>query len=380
MINLKILGVYTDLRTDTPVVYCQTSIPDYFSLIGQDFDKFSIQRRREKHPAYARMMADIQKGVLLPTITLAPQLPKAAALKEAAKAENLDIAALANSIVDSGHLNILDGLQRTYVLKDLEAVGHVFLDQQTLHLEIRIEPDIKHLIYRIIVLNAGQKPMSMRHQIEILFLSFQSTLENQIQNLELFTENDNLRRTRSRKFALDRIAGGYHAYLLATPEVEKQNVVAQRITEGTVLETDEEALGAQFIEFSDYLSQYCRLDDEVCRIYDGSRQDLPTGTTWFGNENVINAFFAAVSDYGTNESRRNRVSAALVRLFTDLQAAPQGSDPLGLEKFQEIAQAFPVRKINVGSATRKLLHVSFKEFFRDEGETPIAEIWQREAD
>lgn len=380
MMDLNILGVFTDLRTDTPVVYCQLSIPDYFTLIGEDFDKFSIQRRREKHPAYSRMMADIQKGVLLPTITLAPQLPQAAALKRAAQESAFDKAKLATLIVESGNLNILDGLQRTYVLKDLEAAGHVFLGDQTLHVEIRIEPDIKHLIYRIIVLNAGQKPMSMRHQIEILFLSFQSTLEGKIHSLELFSENDNLRRSRSRRFALDRIAGGYHAYLLSTPEVEKQNVVAQRITEGTVLETDEDKLGSQFIEFSEYLDMYCRLDDEICRIYDGSNSILPTGTIWFGSENVINSFFAALSDYGSNESRKIRISNALNKLLSDLRVAVRGSDPLGLETLQEITQAFPVRKVNVGSATRKLMHISFKEFFRDEGDTRIAEIWQREAD
>ena len=37
---LKILGVFTDLRTDTPVVYGQISIPDYFELIGPEFDRF----------------------------------------------------------------------------------------------------------------------------------------------------------------------------------------------------------------------------------------------------------------------------------------------------------------------------------------------------
>lgn len=378
--TLKILGTFTDLRTDTPVVYGQISIPDYFELIGPNFDRFSIQRRREKHPAYARMKSDIQRGVLLPTITLAPVLEQAPRLKEFARRQDISLETFAEEIRRSGHLNILDGLQRTYVLKDLTDAGHQFLDQQTLHLEIRIEPDIKHLIYRIIVLNAGQKPMSMRHQIEILFLSFQSTLERQIPNLELFTESDNFRRNRSRKFALDRIAGGYHAFLLKSPEVEKQNVVAQRITEGSVLETNEDELGEQFVEFSGFLERYCRLDDQVCRIYNGSVQDLPTGTTWFGGENVINAFFAAITDFGSNETRKERIQAALDSLQSTLESSPSGSDPLGLAKFQEIVQGFPVRKINVGFATRKLVHVSFKEFFRDEGGTSLADIWQREAE
>lgn len=377
---LKILGVFTDLRTDTPVVYGQISIPDYFELIGPEFDRFSIQRRREKHPAYARMKADIVEGVLLPTITLAPKLENAARLKQLVLAGGEDFENLSHELSNSGHLNILDGLQRTYVLKDLADAGHQFPQAQTLHVEIRIEPDIKHLIYRIIILNAGQKPMSMRHQIEILFLSFQSTLEKEIQHLELFTENDNLRRTRSRKFALDRIAGGYHSFLLKSPEVEKQNVVAQRITEGSVLESDEVQLGAQFSDFSRYLNLYCEIDDQICRIYNGQLEGVPTGTVWFGSENIINAFFGAISDFGSNETRKQRVDAAIEALIQKLSDARPGTDPIGLAKFQEIVQGFPTRKINVGFATRKLVFVSFKEYFRDEGITPLSDIWQREAE
>ncbi len=376
--TFEILGIFKDARTDTPVVYAQISIEKYFALIGPEFDKFSIQRRKEKHHAYARMKADIRDGVLLPTITLAPPLDKAPALK--ALAIQGQERKFADALAGAGNLNILDGLQRTYVLKDLADSGHEFLPEQTLHLEIRIEPDLKHLIYRIIVLNAGQKPMSMRHQIEILFLSFQSTLEHKVPHLELFTESEQSRRDRPRKFALDKIAGGYHAFLLKSPEVQKQNVVAQRITEESVLETDEDELGQQFSDFSGYLEDFCRVDDEVCRVYDGTLMGAPTGISWFGGENVINGFFAAVSDFGSNSERKLRIQSAINSLIKQLTNAIAGDDPMGLLKFQEIVQGFPTRKINVGFATRKLAFVSFREFFRDEGDTALAAIWEREAE
>jgi len=287
---LTILGKpQIDIRTHTPVVYAQMDIPEYLALVGENFDKFSIQRRREKHPAYTRMKEDIKQGALLPTITLSVLPTEAGELKKLC-AEG-DLNALAVRLGTPGLVNILDGLQRTYILHDLATESHQFVDNQTVHLEIRIEESLNNLIYRIIVLNAGQKPMSMRHQVEVLFSAFKSTLENEIVGLELFLENDSSRRTRPRKYALDRIATAYHAFLLKSPEVEKQNVVAQKISEESVLAQDEEALGADFLLFRRYLEAYIGLDDEICRVYDGSNQATPTGTAWFGNDNVMNAFF-----------------------------------------------------------------------------------------
>lgn len=376
---LVLMGVpQIDLRTGTPVFYAQIPIREYLELVGADFDKFSIQRRREKHPAYARMKEDIKKGALLPTITLCIDLERVVSIRALFDANNMD--AFVQKLMEPGGVNILDGLQRTYILHDLAVEQHEFLAGQTVHLEIRLEQELNDLIYRIIILNAGQKPMSMRHQIEVLFSAFKTTLQREIENLELSQEIDTSRRTRSRKYGLDRMATAYHAFLLKSPEVEKQNIVAQKISEESVLAQDESALGDEFSRFRSYLGKYVRLDDEICRVYDGSNRNVPTGAAWFGSENVMNSFFSAVADFGSNESRVQRIDTAIAALQHLLEGAAQGSDPLGLEVFNEIVGGFPVRKVNVGFATRKLLNSGFKEYFRDEGERPLAELWEREAE
>lgn len=367
-----------DLRTSTPVVYAQIPIAEYLELIGTDFDKFSIQRKRENHPGYQRMRNDIVSGALLPTITLAASPEVAPTLKQMCLSGRMDD--FIRRICIPGTMNILDGLQRTYILSDLAASGHQFIDRQTVHVEIRIEENIKHLIYRIIVLNAGQKPMTMRHQVEILFSAFKTSLEREIPRLELFQENNPARRTRSRKYALERMATGYHAFLLRSPEVEKQNIVAQKISEDSVLSQDEGSLGDEFDNFKRYLNLFVRLDDELCRVYDGTNDEAPTGAVWLGSENVVNAFFAAVADFGSTPGRRERVEAAINGLIGELQGFVPGSDPIGLVKYQRIVSGFPVRKVNVGFATRRLLLSVFKEYFRDEGETPMGDLWDREAE
>ncbi|RFP24662.1 hypothetical protein D0T25_03970 [Duganella sp. BJB488] len=324
------------------------------------------------------MKDDIRAGALLPTITLSAALEAAQDLKRLC--QERDFPNLVQRLTVVGGVNILDGLQRTYILADLQEEGHVFAVEQTVHLEIRIEENLDNLIYRIIVLNAGQKPMSMRHQIEVLFSAFRSTLERTIDRLELISENEEGRRTRARRYALDKVATAYHTYLLKSPEVEKQNIVAQKISEESVLSQDETKLGEDFAMFQHYLGQYAALDDEICRVYDGSIAAAPTGAAWFGNENVMNAFFSSVSDFGSSPARKDRIDRALAVLLQKLQTAQVGTDPLGLVVLQRIIEGLPVRKVNVGFGTRKLLNTAFKEYFRDEGDSDIAEIWQREAE
>jgi hypothetical protein len=377
----KVLGMATDLRTNTPVIYAQMSIEEYLLLIGDDFDKYAIQRKREKHRAYARMKSDIVKGALLPTITLAvspERVPEILPLLE-----NKDFDEIAKAVCVQGKVNILDGLQRTYILKDLSKEGHTFVKGQFLLLEFWLEHNIQNLIYRIIVLNAGQKPMSMRHQIEVLFATFKDMLENEIEGLELYQEKEGARRTKPRKYALDRIVTAYQSYLSQSPEIHKENIVAQQLVEEDILSDDEESLGSKFNNFKKYLNVHAELDDEICRIYNGSQgEGIPTGLAWFGNENVMNSFFAALSDFGSSEARIKRIDNAISHLLEYLKHYPTDADndPLGLGTLQNIINGFPVRKVNVGFATRKLLNSAFKEYFREEGEKELREFWVSEAE
>jgi hypothetical protein len=374
-VSLKILGLAQDKRTDTPVVYAQIPISEFLPLVGTEFESFAIQRRREKHKTYERMKKDLIAGALLPSITLAVKPERVAAIRPLHAAS--DYQQLAISLSQPGGVNILDGLQRTYIIKDLQDEGVELNADQTLHLEFWLEESINNLVYRIIVLNAGQKPMSMRHQIELLFSTLKQRLEDKIPSLEIYRERDQTRRRRSRKFALDRLASAYQSYITRSPEVSRENVVAQQIIEADAMDASEEELTTEFNSFLRLLARYCDLDDHVCRIYvqQDDECDIPTGANWFGSENVLQSFFAANSQYAVSELQKTRSDKALDHLLSTLAASSQGDDPLGLRRLLEIQQGFNPRKVNIGSATRKLLMNGFKELMRNEGETPMEDCW-----
>ena len=67
---MKIIATTKDLRSGADVIYCQAPIEDYLTIVGENFEEFFIQRRREKHRAYQRLKKDIIDGALLPPITL----------------------------------------------------------------------------------------------------------------------------------------------------------------------------------------------------------------------------------------------------------------------------------------------------------------------
>lgn len=379
---MKVIGKTKDLRTNTPVLYAQMSISDYLALVGDEFDQFEIQRKREKHKAYDRMRIDLKKGALLPPITLAVKVDKVKELLPLIESDE-NPTQLESVLFEPGHFNILDGLQRTYILKDLQK-SHDFSGEQRLLVEFWLESDVRHLIYRIIVLNAGQKPMSMRHQIELLFIALRENLSEEISDIEIFQENETSRRNKPRKFALDRLAMAYQSFLTKSPEIEKQNIIAQKLIEEEVLSASEEDLGRQFALFKQYLQTYADMDVEICRIYNEPRDvegeiKIESGLTWFGSENVMNAFFAALSSIA--EKHPNRVEKALDNLLTALKASELNSDPLKLETLQKLRlQGINPRKVNIGFATRKLLTTGFKDYFRDEGETDLEECWKTAAD
>jgi hypothetical protein len=375
---LRVLGLAKDLRTDTNVIYAQVPITEYLKLIGDDFEGFSIQRRREKHKAYVRMRKDIIEGALLPAITLAVKPDRVTTLNSLIRRNKMT--ALAKRLSVPGHANILDGLQRTYILKDLETEGHKFKKGQTLLVEFWCEKEIKHLAYRMIILNAGQKPMSMRHQIELLFSTIRTRLQSQVPQLEIFTEREQGRRRGPRKFALDRLAVAYQCFLTQTPETQRDNIVAQQLIEAEALDSTEAELSEKFEHFVEYLKRYTDLDDEICRVYDQQVTtggiSIPTGTQWFGSENVMNSFFGAVAQFGSQPSRAARIRDAIDKLETELEAAKTNSDPMGLATLHSIIDGINPRKVNVGFATRRLITNGFKEFFRDSGDTSIEECWK----
>lgn len=389
--TFKVLGKTIDLKSGSHVIYCQASPERYLDIVGERFGEFSIQRKRETHKAYKRLKIDIIEGSLLPSITLSV---KHHLVDEITKKfdDNAELERLL-----SGHdvVDILDGLQRTYILSDIKAEGTGFKENQELLLEFWLEPEISKLIYRMIVLNSGQKAMSMRHQVELLFLSLRETIVSKVGGIEIIREKDVKRRTQPNKYSLNNIASSYHAFITAQHETDKENLVAQRLIDEDAFDSTEQELTEQFEDYVKYLKIFYELDQLCWNRYSSldfealfpdpdddkakfKKEALEDAAPWLGSENVMLAFFGAVSQY-INLNKRDRIDNALASLIKDAKDESI-YDPLGVVSFNTVKSGLNARRTNVGFATRKLIATGFKEFFREDGDVKLQRCWPSAAE
>lgn len=370
MSSLKIIGKTKDLRTDTNVLYAEILAKDYIGLVGLDFDKFEIQRKRVEPKKYSRLKSDFRDGALLPGITLAIEFSKVDKYLDLIQQEKFD--EIATLLSDNEDIYILDGLQRTYIINDLITEGKVINENQKLLLEIWFEKEINHLIYRLIVLNSGQKPMSMRHQVELLFMTLKNSLTKDIEGLELYLEKDGHIRSKAKKYAFDRIVNAYYSFLTKSPETDRDNLVVKKLNEDDILSSTETELNENYNSFKKYLSKYCELDFEIYRVYQNN-SSLSSYKNWLSEENTMKAFFAAVSKFKIDEKRELRMDKSIKKLLDTLKNAQEGDDVLSLSQFNDIKSGIDSKKSNVGVALRKTIMDGFREFFMNEGDETFIE-------
>jgi len=370
--DLKIIGYSQDLRTKTFVIYAQISITAYLGLVGDNFDKFGIQRKRESHKGYIRLKKDIKSGALIPPITLAlkPTLVK----KYIPLVRTEQTTKLEKELTSKASVYILDGLQRTHIMKDLKEEGTSFNSNQKLLLEFWFENDMGNLIYRLIVLNSGQKPMSMRHQVELLFMTMQDKLKVDIPGLEMYNERDMKTRKKAKQFPFERIVTGYHSFLNETPEIDKIRIIGEKLDTGKVITDQELIILDRYKDYTQYLVQYLNIDKEAFRIYEKFKY-FPSAKNWLADENVMNSFFAAIGLLYDVPEFRKRITSALRRLFILLKKSRVGDDPFELKEFDKIRIEFDPRKYNVGFITRKTITSCFLEFFKGEGLLNFKKCW-----
>lgn len=374
--DINIMGYAEDLRTQTYVVYAQMNISDYLKLVGDNFDEFSIQRKKVYHKAYDRLRRDIIDGAILPAITLAIKSEYVDTILDKVGDIKNNYKNLEKNLIPENSVNILDGIQRTHILNDLSKEGIEF--SQPLLVEFWFERNIKNLIYRLIVLNSGQKTMSMKHQIELLFLHIKDELIRGIPGIEIYTENENGKRSKACKYQFSLLAQAYQSFLTKNPQIDKENLIAREMVKENAFDSSAGELGDSFDDFKKYLKIYSDLDKEIYRIYKNKDNSLKN---WFADENIIQAFFAALSKFGINDERKCRIDKSLKILVNKLQSINDDSEDniLGLDKYLDIRQGINPRKNNIGFETRRILLSSFMEYFREGGDIDLINIWELEA-
>jgi hypothetical protein len=193
-------------------------------------NKFDEQRKLQGRKFYQRLRKDIVNGCIMPPITLA------FVDKNHSNITNtVQIQKYVSENIAKGY--VLDGIQRINTLNDASTDSKFSADGH-LNLNVIIAERYDILLYRMITLNNGQKPMTVRHQIEMLSKGMLDTHQS---NLTIFTEKEAGKAKPRGTFKNSDITEAYTAFLTDSVRNQNTRIIESKLDEiivGKLMDSD----------------------------------------------------------------------------------------------------------------------------------------------
>lgn len=283
-------------------------------------NKLDFQRNPLRASFYKRLEEDIQAGCIMPNITIAIKTEGNMPSREEITKEYID-SSLKNAFV-------LDGIQR---LSTLNRIDPDKLNMnRTLYCNILISDSMDRLLYRMITLNNGQKPMSARHQIEILagnIFDFDS--------LPILSVTEKSKNTKKKKdeesMNKESLIKGYLAYISNSVNIDNQKIIEEKMNEliaDKILNSNISSKQGEFQDVINYISEM--LEDEYLN-------------NWF---KVVNNFIG--------------FTAAMNVVFSQIRVLEKDELKENIMLFEEVFAAIDVSKIKLGMARRRMVKYYFE--------------------
>lgn len=380
---LELLSLDFDRRISAFCITAKATYGWFLDKTAGAEENLEIQRKIIKGTkAYATLRQDLKKGCILPPLVLSiknvdvPQefYSNPDAVIDSRERVSDFFGSIYDGILDTtpDDIFIIDGLQRTNALRQVrEGLSEEELapfNGTKIRFELWLDIPFGAIAYRMLLLNAGQKPMSMKHQVEILSRHLKDDLAD-IDDLDVFAVADGRRRTKSGQFQLAKITQAFQAWLQGSPNVDVSNVVMQELLAESAIDTLGSSISAerrtkQGDSFKALMEWIVAID---CL--------LPEDLDFLGAETVLQGIAAAVGAAERNPSLRQRVKTALPALLDDMKAFPD-QDLLGVQTYKQLRKGFDPAKRNVGVATRELVFQAFQEYFLSSGAKSMEDCWK----
>ncbi|OAI53798.1 hypothetical protein AYO46_00130 [Betaproteobacteria bacterium SCGC AG-212-J23] len=234
--------------------------------------------------------------------------------------------------------------------------------------EIWTDLGTEEQIRKMLVLNAGHKPVRTRHQLELLFLNVLPKLKGASKR-EISVVREKERSAIF--FAKSRKKGQFHfaeliAALIAMSEGEP-------VTTNPALITD-----IQNGELKDGLASCLREEvlasfvDTLVALEDAALKDSEKyGVQWVGREVVLVGLFAAVGHYA------NRKGVSFEKGMERLQKRLARTGWLKLSEFEKERNSQDLAKVNIGTVNKRAVFRAFSNALDAEAEAPEAVKWGR---
>lgn len=381
--KFEVLGIDYDNRIQSFMVIARADYEWYLDKTQGSEENLAIQRDiiRGSKP-YKNLRADLKLGCILPTIVLAARQIDQTVLEKydrrngfiSASSEDLNVLQGEIAVCDPTNFDIIDGLQRTNALRQTldgldDGERRTFL-LRSLRLEIWVNIAFFPLAYRMLLLNAGQRPMSMKHQIDILSGKLADDLKD-LPGIEIFRVKEHKRRVRPGQFHLSTLAQAFQAWMQRSPNVDRTNLVVETMVVDEALESLGIDLssedGNQRDGFRQFVEWILTLDQAL-----GEAQNR-----FFGNDTVVLGFAAAIGFAHKNDTLQDRLPTAMAKLIDSAKTDAPGA--LGVEIFEEVRKTVDTKRSNVGEWTRSLVFHAVREYIMQDGTSSMRDCWAQSA-
>ena len=206
---MKIVSRLFDGRINAQNYLLEMNAREYLTVAKNILDSNEFQRKRVKsaNSVYSLLKKDFLRGCVLPPIVLG--------LNSKLDVDpSVEIGQVIDSNIDD--VVILDGLQRTYSLIELEQELSENAEElekfYLLPLRVEMYVSINRLgvLYRMLTLNTGQSPMSIRQQIEMLYLDY---VKKPFDGIVLLREVDDDAPSAVGEYTFKSVADGFNSYI-----------------------------------------------------------------------------------------------------------------------------------------------------------------------
>lgn len=367
---MKIASILKDGRINAENYLIEISIGEYLDLARDVVKNNEFQRKRvsSSKTVYSLLKNDILQGCVIPPIVLA--------LTSSGKIELTDENLPSVLKSQQKNLMILDGLQRTHSFMDLEddlgkrADENALADYRMLPIRCEIYVGINRIgiLYRMLTLNTGQTPMSLRQQIEMLYLDY---AKQEIDGVVLAREADGTRAKDTNVYNFKEVIEGFNCYLERNElPLERADLLENiRSLEKLSQENSGQDLFKEYIKSfhvfvvrAIHLTEDTQLDDRTS----------PEGSVWgrtakqiFKKQQSLAGFGAAIG-----KLRDNQIVAGFSGVSDATSSITLGCDNAEsfLFEFNKAMRWISENTKKIGNAQRMYFQYYFRELFNPQGD------------
>lgn len=368
---IKVISKLRDDRIGSDNYLLELTIGEYLELVVGVLAQNEFQRRRvqSSKSIYSLLKQDIVKGCVIPPIVLA--------LTAINTQTKVNEGTLEKYIQEhKENLVILDGLQRTYSLLDLRSEYQNSDDEEMLQkvlahrirLEIYVGINRVGILYRMLTLNTGQTPMSLRQQIEMLYLDYAKV---PLPGINLVREADKKQVMNKNEYNFREIIEGFNSYLERNElPIERADLLENiKSLEKLSLENADRDIFKDYVEtWHAFMGRMNEITIDATLPVDFEKDH---GAVW--GETTLDSFkrAQAISGFGAAVGRLKDFK--LIQGFEDIKNAVAVLEaPIDKNEFlynlnKNVARINNTAK-KIGNAQRMYFQYFFRELFNPEGD------------